>query len=227
MDQHLDNLASLLWSPDNASKSFYDDLDDSTSSTCASEATQPNIVESVVIPAVQSLEHQCIKQVSGTSRGRSPLRLRHNCSVIAVCPTYPSYNWNDVVAAGVRVDVITKSSNAGKIFQHCVASIERFRQSLGGSLAVFKIGITANIPGRFTFYKEDGFQAMTVLHITDSLEQVEMLEAGLIHAHQSIMGCYNILSGGDGCMKSRNYIPPYFCYICGARADTMAPKKHK
>jgi hypothetical protein len=54
-----------------------------------------------------------------------------------------------------------------------------------------------------------------------SLDQIEMLEAGLIHMHIDIPGCYNVALGGDGCVRARNKSPPFYCYVAGARADIM------
>jgi len=55
------------------------------------------------------------------------------------------------------------------------------------------------------------------LHVSDSHDIINMLEAALIQSYNHIQGCRNINLGGEGPMSS--FPPPYFTYIVAARAD--------
>lgn len=228
MAQRLERLASLLWSPDQ--KSVLDDIGDleqldvrlPTSTNCTTSEHSIGQLSNCHVD-----NDDCCPVESHTprpkhrARSRSPAVRTHRSQLPLVCPSYPNYDLRFITDAGCQVDVLINSKNCGKVFSHCADAVERFRQSLGGNLAVFKIGITANVAQRFDFYKEDGFQRMVVIHISDNLGQIEMLEAGLIHVFKQTMGNYNDLLGGDGGIRQRGHEGPYICYVAGARADTM------
>ena len=112
---------------------------------------------------------------------------------------------------------------AGKVLQHCESVIKKLRMQTGGlQLVIFKIGITHECSRRFELYKENGWDRMVVMHQSDELGAMEMLEAALISQHCHEKQCRNILRGGEGMrdkMFQPKFDPPYFCYCVSARAD--------
>ena len=62
---------------------------------------------------------------------------------------------------------------------------------------------------------------MWIIHKSDHVELVHMLEAALISENQLILGCRNAAnSGGEGALNRPNAGgPPYFVYVTGGRAD--------
>lgn len=103
--------------------------------------------------------------------------------------------------------------------------IEKIRQKHGGKqLAVFKIGISQCLERRSIFYYEANFDEMLCIHASNSLAQVEALEAALIDhfMHIAPRECRNILLGGEGMRKkngSPRNPPPYFVYVVAADAS--------
>ena len=90
-------------------------------------------------------------------------------------------------------------------------------------MAVFKIGISQCLEIRVKYYYESNFSEMCCLHASNSLAQIEMLEASLIDYFQRLapVQCRNTLGGGEGMRhksgRPRNP-PPYFLYVVGANA---------
>ena len=114
-----------------------------------------------------------------------------------------------------------RKPTAGTVLQHCKKQVELFRASLGGAVAVFKIGYTSNPVRRFVSYHMHNFAAMRVIHTTENRGVAEMLEAALIDAFKQVRGCRNDKPGGEGPghLIARNY----YVYIVGARADEAKP----
>lgn len=99
------------------------------------------------------------------------------------------------------------------------------RQRHGGDqLAVFKIGITSCLEVRVQYYYEANFNEMCCIHATNSLAQIETLEACLIdfYLESSHSGpCRNIAKGGEGMRTKKGFPrnpPPYFLYVVAANA---------
>ena len=108
--------------------------------------------------------------------------------------------------------------HAGHILQHCLLQVDRLIEQVKPPV-VYKIGISANLPVRWFYYKrQDGFRVMWCLHISDSLGEIEMLEAALISHHLGKAGCRNDALGGEG-LRGREGGPPFFCYAVARAAD--------
>ena len=110
---------------------------------------------------------------------------------------------------------------AGTVLQHCKRQVELFRTSLGGAVAVFKIGYTSNPVRRFVSYRKHNFATMRLLHTTENRGVAEMLEAALIDVFKNIRGCRNDKPGGEG--PGHVVAADYYVYIVGARADQAKP----
>lgn len=104
--------------------------------------------------------------------------------------------------------------------------VQRIRERHGGiNLAVFKIGITHCLELRVLHYYDLNFDEMCCIHASQSLAQIEALEASLIDSFSSeAPQCRNILPGGEG-MRMRDgqprHSPPYFVYVVAANASQM------
>lgn len=139
----------------------------------------------------------------------------------------------DSLRGGICISYLSSKQNiatAGTILQRCLSHVSQFRNRMGRSVCVFKLGMTSNPLIRFEFYKEANYTHMTLLHVSDNLGAVQMLEAALISANVSEKGCRNQKYGGEGppCSQKEPY---HFVYVVGARADQFKPirwsfKKH-
>ena len=109
----------------------------------------------------------------------------------------------------------------GKILSHSKRQVAGFREMMGISLLVFKIGVTVNPPARFVDYVRKGFTQMWVIFQGNDVGTVHMLEAALISEFSSACGCRNMQgTGGEGALNRKNSGgPPFFVYITGGRAD--------
>ena len=106
----------------------------------------------------------------------------------------------------------------GKILAWCKERVTAFRLSMGIRVCVFKLGITSNPVLRYLDYRSKGYSSMWLIHQSSSSDLVSMLEAALVSEYGKQVGCRNKEnSGGEGCLERRP--PPYFMYVCGARAD--------
>lgn len=91
---------------------------------------------------------------------------------------------------------------------------------------MFKIGITQCLQVRAEYYYAEQFSEMCCIHASNSLAQIETLEACLIDFYlETDPGpCRNIAKGGEGMRtkrgKPRNQ-PPYFLYVVAANASQM------
>ena len=119
---------------------------------------------------------------------------------------------------GINAD---RNPSCGRILAHAKCQVSGFRENMGISLCVFKIGVTANPPARFVHYVEKGFTNMWVLFAGEEVGLIHMLEAALISEFGSASGCQNKLhSGGEGALNRKNLEdPPYYVYVTGGRAD--------
>ncbi|CAE7040423.1 unnamed protein product [Symbiodinium sp. CCMP2456] len=107
--------------------------------------------------------------------------------------------------------------------------IDAFRESMGISITVFKIGVTSNPVPRFVLYRTKHFTNMWVIHSSMDVKETHMLEAALILFYQDCVGCQNKPnSGGEGALNRKTAVGPFYTYIAGGRADQnkRAPCKH-
>lgn len=120
-----------------------------------------------------------------------------------------------------RTPKFAPNAIAGKILLHCKRQVDGFRERIGISVCVFKIGVTACIPQRFLDYLCKNFSEMWIIYSGSDLGLVHMLEAALISEFHQIRGCRNAAnSGGEGGLNRRSHSgPPYFVYVTGGRAD--------
>ncbi len=115
----------------------------------------------------------------------------------------------------------TTIKTAGKILLHARRQIMAFRETIGISICVFKIGVTGALPQRFLDYVAINFDTMWAVFCSDDVSLVHMLEAALICEFSQLPGCRNSPNtGGEGALNRTNHSgPPYFVYITGAKAD--------
>ena len=130
---------------------------------------------------------------------------------------------SDMAALGIKLcclppDKLAKGE-AGHVLRHCVFQIKRMICLKGDTVAVFKIGISATLAFRFRKYRDENFESMHVVHMSNNLGEVDMLEAALIDSFIHRQGCRNVALGGNGPLRLSKFSPPYFCYVVGARAD--------
>ena len=112
---------------------------------------------------------------------------------------------------------------ASIIFQQ--EQVERIRLKYGGpELTVFKIGITQCLEIRAHYYFKGNFSEMRCVHASQSLAQIEVLEASLIDyfREKAPTQCRNVSAGGEGMRrkdgKPKNK-PPFFLYVVAANAS--------
>ncbi|OLQ14679.1 hypothetical protein AK812_SmicGene1179 [Symbiodinium microadriaticum] len=83
--------------------------------------------------------------------------------------------------------------------------VEKLRRDTGGeSLAIFKIGITHDCTPRFQLYESNGYTKMLVMHSSNDLATIEMLESALIAIYRDKVQCRNVQLGGEG-MRNRYF----------------------
>jgi len=136
-----------------------------------------------------------------------------------------SFDWNILKPLGI-VDKCMPSPQAdraicGKILAHSKDKVTLLRERIGVRVCIFKIGVTANPIARYKLYVDQGYATMWLIHKSNSLDLVHMLEAALISEYHQHVGCRNQTgTGGEGALNRRVPIaPPYFVYVVGARAD--------
>ena len=104
------------------------------------------------------------------------------------------------------------------ILQHCKRQIDMVRVEFGGTVCIFKIGITAAPVNRFKYYHMENYETIVLIHISVSYNLINMLEATLIQTYMGPgTGCRNIHLGGEG--NLHRALPPYYAYVVTARAD--------
>ena len=111
-------------------------------------------------------------------------------------------------------------ATAGTILKRCSTKVECFRNRMGRTVCIFKIGLSSNPLIRFEDYKERNYSEMSLLHVTQNMGEAQMLEAALIAQNIGEKGCRNEKLGGDG----PNHLSPqsfYFVYVAGAQADSL------
>ena len=110
--------------------------------------------------------------------------------------------------------------NAGAVLAYARQQIVSFRESMGLTVCVFKIGVTANPVCRFLDYKSRNYTSMWVIHQGNDVMETHMLEAALVSHFDGILGCRNKPgSGGEGALNRSAAMGPFFTYVTGARAD--------
>ena len=132
--------------------------------------------------------------------------------------------WDAVSPLGIRnmtPPLRVPAPTCGKILLRCKTHAAAFREHIGVQVCVFKKGVTANVPRRFSAYVKLGFTAMWILHTGDEVGLIHMLEAALIAEFQDCTGCRNSANtGGEGALNRKvREGPPFFVYITGGRAD--------
>lgn len=117
----------------------------------------------------------------------------------------------------------TGQLTCGNILSFCKEKVTEFREKIGIRLCVFKLGVTSNPVRRYPGYLEKGFTAMWIIHVSQSVDIIHMLEAALVSEFSKHVGCRNKEgSGGEGALNRVNKPqppPPYFMYVTGGRAD--------
>lgn len=114
-------------------------------------------------------------------------------------------------------------ATCGKILAHAKQQVILFRQQIGTSLCVFKIGVTSSPAQRFQEYWEKNFTMMWIVFMSEDLGLVHMLEAALISEFHHLSGCRNAANtGGEGALtRTSRPDPPFFVYVTGGRADQL------
>ena len=97
---------------------------------------------------------------------------------------------------GIEVKLLGRSMSnyvyTGALYAHAESICNYLINRVGGhEMAVFKIGLSANIVKRWGHYKEENFQYMIVLSVAQELSVVEGLEAFLIRVFKQHAGCRN------------------------------------
>lgn len=137
-----------------------------------------------------------------------------------------TFDWGQVKGLGVfnRCSSFAKACpgmTCGKILAFASDEVTCFREKMGIKLCVFKVGVSSNPITRFASYQEQGFTAMNVIWVSDSVDLVHMLEAALVLQFHQHIGCRNQKgTGGEGSLNRKNRPPPpYYVYVTGGRAD--------
>lgn len=132
--------------------------------------------------------------------------------------------------AGIQLHLPRKlpvSGLAGRLFEHGENSCLSFIDRLGGrDLAVFKIGISANIVQRWSSYQLQNFDFMAVIACLWDPSMIEALEAHLIRLFMDYRGCRNVLRGGESLRTSSGqprFEGPFYTYITGTPANVRYP----
>ena len=91
---------------------------------------------------------------------------------------------------------------------------------------MYKIGITQCLEVRAEYYYEANYSEMWCIHASNSLAQIETLEACLIDyfLETEPNPCRNIARGGEGMRTKQGFPrsqPPYFLYVVAANASQM------
>lgn len=117
------------------------------------------------------------------------------------------------------------STTCGRILLHSQRQIDAFRERIGISVTVFKIGVTSSPMERYMDYLCKHFTEMWIIYRGSDLGLVHMLEAALIAQYHTVSGCRNAShSGGEGALNRKVPLdPPYFVYVAGGRADRFVP----
>ena len=124
-----------------------------------------------------------------------------------------SFHWDLVQSLGL-ISRLGKTNpgvtTAGKLLAHCKDQITVFREKIGVRICIFKIGVTTNPLLRFSTYMEQGYTSMWVLAVSQSVDQIHMLEAACISEFSKHVGCKNAAnSGGEGALNRKDVVPPF------------------
>ena len=134
-----------------------------------------------------------------------------------------SFRWDLVKPMGITSQIGKIDSGkilAGKLLAHCKNKITAFREMIGVRICIFKVGVTVNPLVRFCAYMEKGYTLMWVLAVSESVDQIHMLEAACISEFSKHVGCKNATnSGGEGALHRPDVTPPFYLYVTGGPAD--------
>lgn len=142
------------------------------------------------------------------------------------CSSQAAVSWETLN----RFNIINRTLKArpqpptcGKILSHCKRQISAFREALGVTVSVFKIGVTADPVTRSQDYRSKNFTDMWIICVSNDLSLTHMLEASLIEVFHTSSGCRNAPgSGGEGGLNRKKHLgPPFFTYVTGGRADQL------
>jgi len=124
----------------------------------------------------------------------------------------------DIHDRSLPLPVQGSSPTCGKILQHATKQVELFRKTMGSNICVFKVGVTSDPAVRFLDYRAKNFTSMWIVHTSNDLGLIHMLEASLVLQFHHCVGCRNAPNtGGEGGMS--RMAPPYYVYVTGGRAD--------
>ena len=140
-------------------------------------------------------------------------------SVKADAVIHDQVKWDSFVEVGIRISVPQRPVIAWRVLEHLDNEMRKFRKSIGETVCIFKIGISAIPLKRWELYQSRNYKFFTIIYCNSNLGVIEMCEAYLIKCYGCIVGCRNVAKGGEGACESRSYPPPYFLYLAGARAD--------
>ena len=113
-----------------------------------------------------------------------------------------------------------REPTSGRKLGHCLQQVTSFREVMGLSVCVFKIGVTSNPMVRYVDYLQKNFTAMWVIFVGTNVQEIHMLEAALVNVFHSCTGCRNAAgTGGEGALNKCSASPPYYAYVTGGRAD--------
>ncbi len=118
--------------------------------------------------------------------------------------------------------VVVPQPTCGKALLYAKQQIIAFREQMGSSVCIFKIGVTAEPGQRFISYLNKNYSSMWVIFSGDDVGVVHMLEAALISEFGHLVGCRNSPNtGGEGALNRKQPPPqpPFYVYIVGGRAD--------
>ena len=131
--------------------------------------------------------------------------------------------WAQLSSYGVLNRIMPRRQHkptSGKILAYAKLQVSAFREHLGISVCVFKIGVTCNPVCRYLDYLSRNYDAMWIIHESNSVPETHMLEAALISVYHTSPGCRNAPdSGGEGALNKASARGPYFTYVTGGRAD--------
>ena len=132
-------------------------------------------------------------------------------------------SWKDVQCYGLRNRLMptqARPPSSGRLLSYCVQQVDSFREHMGLSVCVFKIGVTSNPLVRYVDYLQRNFTSMWVIFSGSNVKEIHMLEAALVSLYHSTTGCQNAGgSGGEGALNKATASPPYYAYVTGGRAD--------
>ena len=200
----------------------------STSSRCASEWLMSwkdsNFLVLLSFPAYSpSFKRLLLWEWKDSKRRELQFHLEEVCKSF---PTMSPVPW-EVLRSCLIFNRLPKAQpsqpTCGKILAHAKRKVDAFRERIGISVAVFKLGVTAHPAQRFQTYLSKNFEEMWIIYMSDDVALTHMLEAALIALFSHASGCRNeVGTGGEGALNRKVHAGlPYFNYVAGGRADQL------